>query len=218
MRRAVLFLGLLMLTAVPSHALLQQRSFDYFANRAERYVDKQITIGCGSVYRRSSSIEHEGKVVLFDAWTLGDDGGNYCLVVVPSAAVESFVRKYNIRGRYDPRPLVGVLKRQHSGFYVSYAGALLPDAPRRPALNEAGTEAEPTATPVPFDKKPMMSFSYQGQRYIEASITAVDGSGVTVTAKDGASVVVPIAEAKKIPDLRMRARAAMEAAAPAAAP
>lgn len=218
MRRAFLFLGLLILTAVPSQALLQQRSFDFFVNRAERYVDKPITMGCSSVYRISSSAEHKDGVVLFDAYTVGDDGSRWALVVVPVAGVESFVRRYNIRGRYDPRPLTGVLKRKQQGFYVSYDGAVLPESSARSRPDPAGAEAAPTATPVAFDKKPMMSFSYQGQRFIEASITAVDASGVTVVAKDGASVVVPITEAKKIPDLRMRARAAMEAADPSPTP
>ena len=218
MRRAILFLGLLILTGVPSHALLQQRSFDFFVSRAERYVDKPITMGCSHVYRMSSRAEHNAGVVLFDAYTVGDDASRWALVVVPVAEAEAFARRYNIAGRYDPRPLTGVLKRKESGFYVSFAGAVLPESSGRSRPDPAGAQAAPTATTVPFDKKPMMSFSYQGQRFIEASITAVDAAGVTVVAKDGATAVVPIAEAKKIPDLRMRARAAMEAAAPSPTP
>jgi hypothetical protein len=214
MRRAILFLGLLILTVVPSQALLQQRSFGFFLKRSERYVDRPITMGCSSVHRMPSKAEQASGVVLFDAFTVGDDGSRRTLVAVPAAEADSFDRRYNISGRYGPRPLTGVLKRKPKGFYVSYEGALLPDATRGSEPDAGGADPGPAAAPVPFDTKPMVSFSYQGQRLIEASVKSVDASGVTVRSKDGISVVVPIAEAKKIPDLRMRARAAMEAVAP----
>lgn len=63
-----------------------------------------------------------------------------------------------------------------------------------------------------YDTSPINSFDYQGTRLIEARITDVSPSGVTVTGKDGKSVVVELELALKMPELRIRARNAIQAA------
>lgn len=70
----------------------------------------------------------------------------------------------------------------------------------------------PTPAEIRFDTSPMNSFSYEGTRLIEARITSVGSDGVTVTGKDGKSVVINLDRAEKIPDLRIRARDAIKAA------
>jgi hypothetical protein len=62
-----------------------------------------------------------------------------------------------------------------------------------------------------FDGSPFTSFSYEGQRLIEPRITSVDAEGVSLTDKEGRiSITVPLDRARKQPELRMRARDAME--------
>jgi len=63
-----------------------------------------------------------------------------------------------------------------------------------------------------YDSSPINSFDYQGTRLIEARITDVSPEGVTVTGKDGKSVVVDLDLALKLPELRIRARNAIQAA------
>ncbi len=70
----------------------------------------------------------------------------------------------------------------------------------------------PTPAEIRFDTSPMNSFSYEGTRLIEARITSVSSNGVTVTGKDGQFVVVNLEKAQKSPDLRIRARDAIQAA------
>ncbi|MBE2179364.1 MAG: hypothetical protein IAE97_02735 [Chthoniobacterales bacterium] len=64
----------------------------------------------------------------------------------------------------------------------------------------------------PFDSSPMASFAYDGTRFIEARITEISPAGVTVAGKDGRTVVVELDKAIKIPELRIRARDAIQAA------
>lgn len=63
-----------------------------------------------------------------------------------------------------------------------------------------------------YDSSPINSFDYQGTRLIEARITDISPLGVTVTGKDGKSVVVDLELALKMPELRIRARNAIQAA------
>lgn len=63
-----------------------------------------------------------------------------------------------------------------------------------------------------YDSSPINSFDYQGTRLIEARITDVSPEGVTVTGKEGKSVVVDLELALKMPELRIRARNAIQAA------
>lgn len=69
-----------------------------------------------------------------------------------------------------------------------------------------------TASAPPFDSSPMASFAYDGTRFIEARITGITPAGVTVTGKDGRTAVVELDKAIKIPELRMRAKDAIQAA------
>ena len=65
-----------------------------------------------------------------------------------------------------------------------------------------------------FDGSPFSSFSYEGKRLVEPRITSVDTDGVIVTDKDDKnSITVPLDRALKQPELRMRAKNAIEAAA-----
>lgn len=78
---------------------------------------------------------------------------------------------------------------------------------RQPPPQNPQTPAE-----ISFDASPMTSFSYDGTRLIEARITSVSPAGVTITGKDGKSVVLDLEKALKFPDLRIRARDAIQAA------
>jgi hypothetical protein len=65
---------------------------------------------------------------------------------------------------------------------------------------------------VEFDRSPFASFSYDGVRLVEPRITSIAKSGVVVTEKNNKnSVVVPLDDALKHPELRMRAKNAIEA-------
>ncbi len=64
----------------------------------------------------------------------------------------------------------------------------------------------------PFDSSPMASFACDGTRFIEARITEVSRAGVTVVGKDGRTVVVELDKALKLPELRIRAKDAIQAA------
>lgn len=62
-----------------------------------------------------------------------------------------------------------------------------------------------------YDTSPMASFAYDGTRLIEAKITSITADGVTITGKNGRSVVVDLETAAKMPDVRIRAQEAIEA-------
>jgi len=57
----------------------------------------------------------------------------------------------------------------------------------------------------------MGSFSFRGQRVIEASVVGVDQGGVVVRGKDTGVIIVPLLDASKIPQLTMRAGPEIEA-------
>ncbi len=57
----------------------------------------------------------------------------------------------------------------------------------------------------------MGSFSFRGQRVIEASVVGVDQGGVVVRGKDTGVVIVPLEEASKTPQLTMRANLEIKA-------
>jgi len=67
-----------------------------------------------------------------------------------------------------------------------------------------------TEVPV-FGSGEMGSFSYRGQRVIEASIAGVDEGGVVIRGKDTGLIIVPLEDALKIAQLKMRIGAKMEA-------
>jgi hypothetical protein len=58
----------------------------------------------------------------------------------------------------------------------------------------------------------MQSFSYDGKRLIEATIIEITPDKVRLIDKHDVSVEVPLDRAIKMPDLRMKAKDAMEAA------
>lgn len=76
---------------------------------------------------------------------------------------------------------------------------------------QGGVVEVPQKQVVAFDDSPMRSFSYDGKRLNEARVVDVGAEGVVVTSEDSISVTVPLDRAIKMPDLRMRAKDAMEA-------
>jgi hypothetical protein len=61
-----------------------------------------------------------------------------------------------------------------------------------------------------YDSSPMMSFSYDGQRLLEARVVMAHNLGVTVRGKDGTSVDVPWEKVEK--DFQLKSRAKVELA------
>jgi hypothetical protein len=62
-----------------------------------------------------------------------------------------------------------------------------------------------------FGSGEMGSFSYRGQRVIEASIAGVDEGGVVIRGKDTGLIIVPLEDALKIAQLKVRLGAEIQA-------
>jgi len=95
--------------------------------------------------------------------------------------------------------------------YISYKGALFPEDTDAKDKEQPEAGASVSSNTPSFDSSPIGSFSYEGANLFEARIVEINTNGVTLRDKHGKAVTVPLDIAAKKPDLRMRAKEAMEA-------
>jgi hypothetical protein len=104
-------------------------------------------------------------------------------------------------------------KTANRNFYISVNGAKFSEEEFAYSEQDDSGAQQPEQPKLPaFDDSPMASFSHDGQRLIEARIVEITPIIVKLSDKNGLSLQVPIEKAVKMPDLRMKAKAAMEAA------
>jgi hypothetical protein len=155
-----------------------------------------------------------------------DEYNNHIPVLIRLGDGNALTKQFGSRRKHLPgkkirtRKLRGVLTpldEDYFGHYLRYEGA------KKLTSSEAARESEkegddPPKEKVSFDEGAFSSFSYDGKRLVEPRVVDVGPEGVVVTSKDSISVIVPLDKAIKMPDLRMRAKAAMEAAVAAGPP
>jgi hypothetical protein len=208
-----------MLLAAVTQALGQDKgSAQYYLNQADTYLGREITVQCAAVQLVSGPSVQSSDLAVFTAETYDRKGwGGSIRVAVPKASAENFARKYGHdalwrQNGYATKILMGIYSKQGRSYYLRWGGAgELGDVSEPAVVASTSTVAAQPSAPGTFDRSPMTSFTYEGRRYIEAVIASVDAEGVKVVDKAGASVVVPLERAAKIPELRMRARDAIAA-------
>ncbi len=189
----------------------------YYLNQADTYVGREVSVQCGAVRLVSGPSDANGDLAVFDAETYDRKGwGGGIKVVVSKASAEAFARKYGHdalwrQNGYATKILMGIYSKRGSSYYLRWGGAGEWTAGGQPSIRADSPVAAEAPAAVGFDRSVMPSFTFDGKRYIEATITSVDSEGVKVVDKAGASVVVPLDRAAKIPELRMRARDAIAA-------
>ena len=96
------------------------RTADHFLNAPEKYLDKQISLNCAFVTKRSGPLKNL-KGIIFSAYTMSNrensSATSYIAVLVPEDKAETFARKYGpdfkyTGASYSPKvlPLVGIFK------------------------------------------------------------------------------------------------------------
>jgi len=210
--QAVFRLLLLQVLAVVAMAQSDRQSIEHYEANFEKYLGADITLMVDDVDRRDTG-EH-GDVAVFYATTRGQRDVGFVLVAVPRTEVDAFVRRYSVRGYGQTRPMRGTFKSRTNGtFYISFRGAKYPEEAASIPERSVARGSEERESPLPaFDKSPITSFSYDGKRLIEARIIEISADSVRLADKHDVAVVVPLERAVKMPDLRMKAKDAMEAA------
>jgi hypothetical protein len=214
----IFFLLATMLLAVVTRAVAQDKgSAQYYLNQADTYLGREITVQCAAVQLVSGPAGNHPDYAIFEAQTYDRKNWppGYIRVVVPRASAENFARKYGHDSQwrqngYATRVLMGIYSKNGTSYYLRWGGAgeIAGEGERKPRpVATPGSEV----APMSFDRSIMPSLTYNGQRYIEVTITSVDASGVKVVDKAGDSVIIPLEQAAKIPELRMRARDAIAA-------
>ncbi len=188
-----------------------RQAIEHYEANFEKYLGTDITLMVSEADRLDKG-EH-GDVSIFRIYTLGQRDSGFAYAVVPRSETASFVRRYAFRD-YNTRPLRGTfMSRPNGTFYISFRGAKYPENPASGTASSAPAAAKPEAVRPPvFDDSPMQSFSYDGKRLIEATIIEITPDKVRLIDKHDVSVEVPLDRAIKMPDLRMKAKDAMEAA------
>jgi hypothetical protein len=209
--QAILRVSLLLSLSAVAVGQSDRQAIEHYEANFEKYLGKDITLMVARAERQDKG--ENSDVAIFRTYTLGQRDSGYTDVVVPRSETESFAKRYAFRD-YNTRPLRGTFMATTNGnFYISYKGALFPgdavtDAAPDSEHSEDGTkQAQPA-----YDDSPMTSFSYGGARIAEARIVSITPDTVRLTGKDETSIDVPLERAVKMPDLRMRAKDAMEAA------
>jgi hypothetical protein len=210
-----------------------QRTALWIRNDAHQNEGKEVVLDCAFVEPldsgspRAAALRGQGLGLFYAA----DETGNFLPIMVISADANSFMKKFGTRKTYyderkRTRPLRGIVAAAKGKFfsrtrvsmgetavthYLRYGGAKEWLAPQETGATSMSQVSAPLKK-VAFDEKPMTSFSYDGKRLAEARVIDVSRDGVVLTDKDAVSVIVPLEKAVKMPELRMRAKEAMEAA------
>jgi hypothetical protein len=129
-----LFLALLM--SLHSVVWAQQRSFEEYEGQPEKYLGKEVTLGCQSAKRLNGvpGVDHLlGNNVLFHVYTMGRGTTEWCYALVPFSEADSFSRRFNsdtTNKRFTTRPLRGVFLKLNNFYYLGYKGATLGTDPK----------------------------------------------------------------------------------------
>ena len=131
MRRPYMF-TILGLAVTLTTAFGQQRSFDEYEGRVEKFLNQEITVGVQSAER--ISVPHWadeallGENIFFRVYTMGRGTSSFCEVLVPKEEADSFFRRYNTETtleHFKTRPLRGVFLQFGDAFYLGFKGASL---------------------------------------------------------------------------------------------
>jgi hypothetical protein len=202
-----------------------QRSALGILNDAHKNEGKEVVLDCAYVrpWWHSSGIPSLAQAQGLSVFLAYDEDGKTIPVLIRLGDENALTKQFGSETEYLPgyrtrtRKLRGVVapwdQADQSMYrhYLRYEGA-------KQWVNSAGgrksgnVEEIPQKQKVAFDDSPMRSFSYDGKRLNEARVVDVGAEGVVVTSKDSISVIVPLNRAIKMPDLRMKAKDAMEAA------
>jgi len=201
-----------------------QRTAVGILNDAHKNEGKELVLDCAYVEREDHSdiirlAKAQGLSVFYAADENNDRipillrlGDENALTKQFGTTMERLPNSSNIR----TRKLRGIVTSWNEPsltrflYYLRYEGAKqwVNSADRR----QGGADNVPQKQKVAFDDSPMRSFSYDSKRLNEARVVDVGAEGVVVASEDSISVTVPLDRAIKMPDLRMRAKDAMEAA------
>ena len=203
--------ALCLLSAGNVMAQSDRDSMSHYESMFEKYLGKEITVKVARADRQDSG-EHE-NVAVFSIYTLGNKDSSFTHAVVPRAEADAFSRRYAHDG-YRTRPLRGTFsKTANRNFYISVNGAKFSEEEFAYSEQDASGAQQPEQPKLPaFDDSPLASFSYDGKRLVEARIVEITPNIVKLSDKNGLSLQVPTERAVKMPDLRMKAKAALEAA------
>jgi hypothetical protein len=208
-----------------------QRTAVGILNDAHKNEGKEVVLDCAYVrpWWHNSSIPHLAQAQGLSVFLAYDENDNTIPLLVRLGDENALTKQFGSKREYLPgyrtrtRRLRGVVapweEKQQSIYrhYLRYEGA-------KQWVNSGGAQQseegkqDPQKKKVAFDDRAFTSFSYDGKRLIEPRVVDVGPEGVVVTSKDSTSVIVPLERAIKMPDLRMKARDAMEAALAAGAP
>lgn len=229
--RAITAVGAMMLTCLLSsspcwaqESSKLQRSALGILNDAHKNEGKEVVLDCAYVrpWRNSSGIPSLAQAQGLSVFLAYDEDGKTIPVLIRLGDENALTKQFGSETEYLPgyrtrtRKLRGVVAPWGQAdqniyrHYLRYEGA-------KQWVNSAGgrqggADNVPQKQKVAFDDSPMRSFSYDGKRLNEARVVDVGAEGVVVTSADSISVIVPLDRAIKMPDLRMRAKDAMEVA------
>lgn len=201
-----------------------QRTAVGILNDAHKNEGKEVVLDCAYVrpwYHTSGipPLAHAQGLSVFLAY---DEDGETIPVLIRLGDENALTKQFGSDTEYLPgyqtrtRRLTGIVapwgQADQSIYrhYLRYEGAK--QWVNSAGGRQSGAEGVPQKQVVAFDESPMRSFSYDGKRLNEARVVGVGAEGVVVTSKDSISVIVPLNRAIKMPDLRMKAKDAMEAA------
>ncbi len=213
-----------------------QRTALGIRNDAHKNEGKEVVLDCAYVmpWWHSSivpKLAHAQGLAVFLAY---DENRSAIPVIIRLGDENALVKQFGSEKQYLPgrrtrtRRLRGVVtpweEEQTSTYrhYLRYEGAkqwVNSEGARHGSSRQSKKEGQrPQKEKVAFDERAFRSFSYDGKRLIEPRVVDVGPEGVVVTSKDSTSVIVPLERAITMPDLRMKAKDAIEAALAAGAP
>jgi hypothetical protein len=211
-----------------------QRTALGILNDAHKNEGKEVVLDCAYVrpWSRHSGIPDAAKAQGLEVYLAIDEKNDAIPVIIRLGDGNALIKQFGSEEEYlrgygtRTRKLRGVVapweEKRLSDYrhYLRYEGAkqwVNSESARHGATRQSKKEGQrPQKEKVAFDERPLSSFSYDGKRLIEARVVDVGPEGVVVTSKDSTSVIVPLERAIRMPDLRMRAKDAMEAALAAA--
>jgi hypothetical protein len=198
--------------AADSMAQRDRDVMEFYEASFEKYLGKEVTVMVADATRVDAG-QHEG-VAIFHVYTQGRISGDWAYAVLPISEAEAFGRRYATRDYTTRRPLRGTFsKTANNSFYISVNGAKFPEQEFAYSEQDESRPKQPEQPKLPaYDDSPLASFSYDGKRLVEARIVEITPNIVKLSDKNGLSLQVPTERAVKMPDLRMKAKAALEAA------
>lgn len=201
-----------------------QRTAVGILNDAHKNEGKEVVLDCAYVrpWWHSSGVPSLAQAQGLSVFLAYDEDGKTIPVLIRLGDANALTKQFGSKTEYLPgyrtrtRKLKGIVAPWGQADQNIYRHYLLYEGAKKwvnsAGGRQGGAEEVPPKQAVAFDDSPMRSFSYDGKRLNEARVVDVGAEGVVVTSKDSISVIVPLDRAIKMPDLRMRAKDAMEAA------